>query len=355
MAFESTTPAALAAGHEGAPDVARQQQQQQQQRQRRRGRIRTAVTVVAVLGLGMAAAVWQVHAGGHGSAGMVLLSDWLGQGLAYGLVAYALLHFSRKAPPGLAAVVACLVIVGTVNYQAYRAVSLDRQAIASLARSAPLLTKIQSGAVVTEQEVRAANVGMLEPLILAQAAYSRELIAHAEAFQKAVSALQTGQMLTPASLASPGLRAQTRARLGRWRQAMAEYKTGVHAATARGKLGVQAAQVQMPAAMAGSPAQGFDAWTAELGAFIDTLEASETEAMGKIAAILDLMDAQPRGYFLDPGPPADLVFREQAMLDSYRTLVGAVVAAGQREQEAKALLDKAQSERADKITGLLKR
>lgn len=316
--------------------------------------IRTTIAVVAVIGIGLFAATYQFHAADN-EAGGNAIAGWFGEWLVYGLFAYAVFRFIPRTPPGFAIVLASLVVVGGVNYKTYTAISEDRQAFASLAKAAPLIIKIQSGEAVSDQEVRDAHVGIMEPLMLAQAAYSRDVIAIAATYTKAVSGLQPELMLTPNSLASPGIRAQTRVKLKIWQTATADYQTGLQAATARGKLGIQAAQPQMPAAMAGPASKGFNESSAQLSAYVVGLVNLNKEASGAITAMLDLMDANPGGYVVDKGPPVNLLFRDETVLAKYRQLMSAVIAAGQRESEAQTRLIKSQSDRTDKLTDLLRR
>jgi hypothetical protein len=323
-------------------------------KRKRSHRIRTFIAVVAVLAIGLFAATWQFHAADNEAGGNAVAS-WFGEWLVYGLFAYVVFRLPPRTPPGFAAVLAALVAVGGVNYKTHAAISEDRQALASLAKATPLINKIQSGAQVSDQEVKDAQVGMMEPLMLAQAAYSRDVIAITATYTKAISGLQPELMLTPTSLASPSIRVQTRAKLTVWQQATANYKSQLDAATARGKLGIQAAQSQMPAAMAGPASKGFDESSAQLSAYVGALVSSEKEASGTITAILDLMDASPGSYAVDKGPPVNLLFRDEATLARYRQLMNSVMAASQRETEAQARLVKAQSNRTDKLTDLLKR
>lgn len=321
---------------------------------RRSLRIRTAIAVVVVLGLGMFAATWQFNAADNEAGGHVV-AQWFGEWCVYGLIAYAILRAVPKLPAGSPAVLAALITVGAVNYKAHSAIAEDRQALESLAKATPLINKIQSGTLVSDQEVRDARVGMMEPLMLAQATYSREVLAIAATYEKAIGGMQPELMLTPASLASPSIRVQTRAKLKLWQQATAEYKTQLEAATARGKLAIQAAQSQMPAAMSGSASKGFDESAAQLSAYVANLVTTEREASQAIVGMLDLMDANPGGYVVDKGPPINLLFRDAATLARYRELMGAMMAASQRQQEAQARFSQAQADRAEKLGTLFKR
>lgn len=317
-------------------------------------RLRTAAAVVAVLGIGVFAATWQFKAANNEAGGRVL-AQWFGEWLVYGLVAYAILRAVPKLPARAPAVLAALIIAGAVNYKAHSAIVEDRQALDSLAKATPLINKIQSGALVSDQEVKDARVGMLEPLILAQATHSRDVLAIAATYVKAIDGMQPELMLTPASLASPSIRVQTRAKLKLWQQATADYKTQLEAATARGKLAIQAAQSQMPAAMSGSASKGFDESAAELSAYVATLVTTEREASQAIVGMLHLMDANPGGYVVDKGPPVNLLFRDPATLAKYRELMGDMMGASQRQQEGEARLVQAQADRATKLGTLFKR
>lgn len=317
-------------------------------------RIRLTVTVVVVLVAGLLAANWQFAAAGN-KAGSHAVAGWFGAWLVYGLVIYAILRAVPKLPAGAPLVLAALIVVGAVNFKAYSAIAEEQQALASLAKATPLINKLQSGTLVTDQEVRDAHVGMFEPLMLAQATYSREGLAVAATYIKAVDGLQPELMLTPASLASSSIRFQTRAKLKLWRQAVADYRSQLEAATARGKVAIQAAQAQMPDSMSGSASQGFDESAARLSTYLTDLVATEREASQSIVGLLDLMDANPGGYFVDKGPPVNLLFREESTLARYRELMGAVMAASQREQEGQDRLVKAQADLSAKLGTYLKR
>jgi hypothetical protein len=321
---------------------------------RRSLRIRTAIAVLVVLALGMFAATWQFNAADNGAGGHVV-AQWFGEWCVYGLIAYAILRAVPKLPAGSPAVLAALIIVGSVNYKVHSAIAEDRLALESLAKATPLFNKIQSGTLVSDQEVRDARVGMMEPLMLAQATYSREVFAINEAYEKAIGVIQPELMLTPASLASPSIRVQTRAKLKLWQQATAECKTQLEAAMARGRLAIQAAQSQMPPAMSGSASKGFDESAAQLSAYMENLVTTEREARQAIVGMLDLMDANPGSYVVDKGPPINLLFRDAATLAKYRELMNAIFAASQRVQEGQARLSKAQADRAEKLGTLFKR
>lgn len=317
-------------------------------------RVRTSIAVVTVLTIGLFAATWQFQAAGNESGGN-LIGFWFGKWLVFGFFAYFAFRLIPRRPPGLAVIAAACVVVCGVNYKTHRAISEDREAFDSLAKAAPFIIKIQSGGQVSDQEVKDANVGMIQPILLALASYSRDVVTIAGTYNKVISDLQLELVLSPASLESPRIRIQTHEKLKTWQQATAEYKNQLEAATARGKLGIKAAQSQMPATLANSASKGFDESSLQLSAYVAGLVASENDARRAIKEILDLMDSSSGNYVVDKGPPATLLFGDQATLVRYRQLMNTVTASSQRETEAQARLIKAQSNLTDKMTDLLTR
>ena len=181
----------------------------------RKARIQTAVALVVVFTLGLFAATWQFKMADN-EAGSHAVASWFGEWLVYGLIAYAILRAIPKMPYGVPAVLAAVITVGAVNWKAYAAITEDRRALESLARATPLTNKVQSGVPVSDKEVVDARIGVLEPLLLAQAAYGREVAAIATNYQQAIAGLAPEQMLTPASLGSSDVRFQTGAKLKIW-------------------------------------------------------------------------------------------------------------------------------------------
>lgn len=315
---------------------------------------RAVIAVVAVLGIGLFAATWQLHAADN-ETGESAVFRWFGEWMVYGLVAYVIVRFIPRQPPGLAAVLAALVVVGGVNYKAHAAISEERQALSSLSRAAPLLNKMQTGAAVSDQEVKDARVGVLEPLLLAQANFGREVAVIADTYQTAVTQLAFEKMLLPASLAAPNGRYETRTKLKIWAQAANEYSSQVASATARAKLGVKAAVRQMPEVYARSTKSGFEESAAQMTAFVDRHVTMENEAGQAVTALLDLLDSNPNAFVVDRGPPPNLLFRDEAVLAAYRERLNAVLDVGKREGENQALFMQTQASRTERLEGMLKK
>lgn len=219
---------------------------------------------------------------------------------------------------------------------------LEQQALDSAAMAAPLLDKIDAGGSVTDQEVKDARIGLLEPIMLVKAAYRRETDAIEVRYVQEVMALKPQLMLSTAYLASPALRSQTRSQLGPWKQAIAAHKVQMEAANARGLRGIKATEPLFPASVYQPIARGFGRAVRLNGDFVASLVASETAVVAGVAALLDLLDAtNPQDYVFEQDPAPRLLFRDQATLNRYNQLLNSVKSASQESAKAKARLSQA--------------
>lgn len=321
-------------------------------RLKRNKRIRYGLTVLTVLVIGQVAAGWQVYAAGD-EGGSYSVGYWFGECLVYGLIAYAVLRLSFWKPPGGAALLTAIVIVCGVNYKACTAISENREVRAVLAAAAPLLNKMQSGAALSDQDVKDARVGVLQPLMLAQAAFSRDIDTAATAYLSEIDAVHAEAILTPRYLATRSLRDQTRAKLIISHQATAGYEQRLHAATTRWRLGIQAAKSQLSPAMANGVSRGFEKSSAQLSAYVEALVSSEEKVSESITSILDLIDASPGVRVEGNGTSAILLFPDEQSLVRYRELVKDVSIASQIEVDARTTLMQGQTESIATLTRLL--
>ena len=144
-----------------------------ERRRTRSMRMRTFFAVIAILAIGVWAATLQFRAADDDAGGNAI-GRWVGEWTVYALVAYFVFRLVPKLPRGTPAVLAALVLVGAVNLKAYAAIAEDRAAMISLAKAAPLMSQLQGGGTLSDQQVRDARVGVLEPLMLAQATFGRK-------------------------------------------------------------------------------------------------------------------------------------------------------------------------------------
>lgn len=323
-------------------------------RQKRRDGVRNLFIAATIVGVGVLATYGQLHLANHKAAGPAiarLLVTWV----LYGLFAYAIVRAVPRIHRSAPAVIAATVIAAGVNYYTYTGLSEERQARASLAKAAPLIKRIQAGTPVSDQEVREARIGILEPILLVKAAYTRDVNAIGATYTQEIEALHPPLMLAPATLVSPSLRAQTRAKLKKWQQLSSSYKSQVEAAGARGKHAIRAAEAQLPASMSGSGTKGFDQSAALLNSYAANLVASDAAAGAAISTLLDFMDIHPDRYALDnKASPARLLFSDEPTLARYRELMGRVVASFEQEKKAKERLLQTQAAQNARIDELIK-
>ena len=90
-------------------------------------------------------------------------------------------------------------------------------------------------------------------------------------------------------------------------------------------------------------------------AYVSTVVTSDREVRQVILGMLALMASNAGASVVDQGPPANLLFRDEATLNRYRGLMGSMLAAIQREQESPANFTQAQTDRAARVGALLKR
>lgn len=311
--------------------------------------MKTSIAVAAIGAAGLFAASWQFSSVGEESND---LARWFGTWLVYGLFAYVLSRFVPKVSSGMALLLATSVVVFGINWQAYEAVSEIRQFKVSLARAAPLFSQMLSGKPVSDKEVKDAQIGFLEPLLIAQATTSREVVALTENYHKAAEDMKLGDIFVPANLALPERRFQLRMTLKHWEQVSKEYKVQMDAATARGKLASQAALSSMPKDFAAGAASGIAESADQNNGFVSATVAAELDAIKGMTAILDLLDGKPNGFVLGKGQTPNLLFREESMLAAYRQHFNKVVEAGARQQQERERFLQWQTSRVDRLGGL---
>lgn len=335
------------------PNDSRAEELTADRRRKWRSVLKTSFAVIAVLAVGVFAANWQFQHSGN-EAGSSAIAGWFGEWLVYGFIAYVLLRAVQpRLPIKLPAVIAALIAVGGVNWKAYDGIAEERQARDSLALAAPFLSRILSGSIVSDNEIVGARIGTLEPLLLAQAAHSREVKAIADSYEAAFKGLQLEQALAATSAGTSAGRLDTRSKLKLWALAVTEYKSQMAGATARGKLGVGAAVAKMPHSY-GTARAGFDEATAQLTAFVESQSALELEASEAVSAILDVLDASPGAYFISKDPTPNLLFRDEATLMNYQRRNAALMDVIERQQQERDRYLALQTSRTERITDLLK-
>lgn len=203
----------------------------------------------------------------------------------------------------------------------------------SLAQAEPLLAMLRAGMVLSDDAIVGADVGLVEPLLLAHATHQRDVVALAVAHEEAGGALPLEQLLSPAALGSPAMRAALRVHAAQRASAAASYTQQLQAAGANARLRLQAALQAMPAGCFDAALQDFDADHALLAARARAQQASARDAEAAIGALLDVIDRARDVRVIQGRRGVELQFRSAAALQAYQRHLGAAQHAFEREHE----------------------
>jgi len=206
----------------------------------------------------------------------------------------------------------------------------------ALAQAEPLLSMIRSGMLVSDEEIFDADVGVVEPLLLAQAAHNRDVVALAVAQEEEIAGPDPEQLLTPTALAWAGQRSLIRTKMLQRMHAAAQYRSDLHAAGDRGRLRLLSALAQMPSNHFGAAVGEFDSAMAPLLAYADGLDETTRETGRAIVAILDLLEKNPSVRVIDTGQRLQLEFANRSAAVQYQRHLGAVARAVTRQRDNEA-------------------
>ncbi len=318
-----------------------------------RPRIRSAAIVAACLVVGVVCANWQYRLAGH--EGPTPVAFWLGEWMVWGLLSYVAFRAIPRLAFGLAPLFAALVVAGGVNFKAYQTLSFEREVKESIAKAAPLISRIDGGANVSDDEIRRAQLGIFEPLILAKVANTREVLAISNRHESAVAQLEPDQWFTPASLSTSESRQQVLLRLAQSKQEVDDYKAQMESAAARSRLSVKALSAQMPKELGDGVVRGFDDRAAFLAAFVREYAEASNQMVDATAELLTALENAPRSFVIVKGPPQSIQFKDQAALDTYRGQMARVAAAAERIQKARLSLLSASRRGNDELSDFLEK
>lgn len=307
----------------------------------------TALAAMLVLFVGIYIATYQTETTRYAVDTDVayLVGNWF----VWGLIAFFLLRAVIKKPPWLPAIAASLVLVGGLNYTVHNSVSEQEEILGSAARAAPLLTKIGAGQAVSEREVLAQRIGALEPIVLAHAAFGRDLLSIRDKYDSSIASLDLGAVLTPASLASPSHRAESRRKIELMREAMNQFQTSVKASVAQNRIAIVAGYSLLPDRLRASGLSGLDDGMTQFSSLLTTLAQADRDLRSAATDLLDLMDANAGRYAAVKGPPANLLFRDEPTLRRYQSLISSIEKAADLEQQALSRFLQAQAVAGEKL------
>lgn len=316
--------------------------------------LKLVATVVAIVFVGLYVAGLQFDS--IGDHGPTPVATWFGEWTVYGLLMWGVLRAALPAHRQTwASVVAALFIVIGVNWYAYGEVSQARAAIESLVRATPLMEKIQSGTVVSDEEVRVAKIGLLEPVVLAQAKYSREILEANRIIEKAASDLAEANILHPETLATEDGRRTARLKIEMFDKAALTYQAQLELIDSRRRMQVAAAVSSVPKQHAARVQSGMDEGTQQFKRHSQVQLRAIKVSKDSVVGILDLLDANADKFSLYKGPPPNLRFSDLGVLGQYRSHVANLTAASNDEEESRAAFVKAQAEAARKVEKALSR
>lgn len=318
-----------------------------------RHRLKSAGIVIACLVAGVASANWQFSLAKH--EGPTPVAYWFGEWMVWGLLSYVAFRSIPRVPARLAPVFAALVVVGGVNFKAYEALSLEREFKVSLAKAAPLVSRIDGGEEVTDEEIRRAQVGVFEPLLLVKVAGTRDVLAIKRAHEQAIAALEPDKWLVPTALGASESRQLILNRLAQARQEVASYKVQMEAAAARLRLGITSLSAQMPGRTGEGVVKGFDGKAGFVAAFVRDYAEASNLMIDAATEIVTSLEQAPRSFVIVKGPPQNILFNDQAGLDAYRGQMAKVAAAGQKVEQAKLALANAGRRGNDELSDFLEK
>jgi hypothetical protein len=206
----------------------------------------------------------------------------------------------------------------------------------SLAQAEPLLGMLRAGMVVSDEEIVDADVGIVEPWLMAQAAHHREMVALAVAYETVIGGPEPEQMLQPASLASASHRAFIREIVRQRTLAAATYKRDLQAATLRGRARLSSALQQMPAGSFASALDAFDQAMAPLTAYVDGLDSTARHSGEAMDAVLDFVERERGVRLVQSGRVLRLEFQSPEAAAEYQRRLSAVTHALARERHVEA-------------------
>lgn len=281
----------------------------------RKAQLRTSTVVGVVLILGFVAAnALMRHVPVRGDAS---LAYWSGQYMVVALLGYGVMRLITKWPYGFAAIAAAVLFVGGINLQAWktsRAYSFET----SIKKSAPFMNAMMNGEEVSDADIRAAKVGLMEPMLLIEAALSREMTAASKTFDAELTGLDMEEAFGPESLGTEAGRRTARGKIKASRETTREFLLVGREIITRGEERMRAA-LRKSSLPSESFLQGYLANVAKLSKYFDGLEQVGAQIATEQSALLTLLDQNTRHFALQHDASPHLVFDDDQVLASYRS------------------------------------
>lgn len=310
-----------------------------------------AATVLVVLIFGVIFANWYAE---HRMAQAVAreIPRLMGEWSVYTLFAYLALRYApgfTRAMPGL---LAAVFFVAGVNYSNYKQVDLLAKTRVSLAAATPILMQIQSGMSIEAGDIRSANIGLFEPVVIAAAESAKRITAAQKNYLKELAESGFGVALAPATLSTQNGRARARFTITTVERLTNDYLLETEAALKAGNASVKSAVVQMPKELS-TVFDSYKSKTDQSLQHIQELRAIENGLIKCARDIITLLDNASGSFHVSPAPQQFLIFQQPETARAYNNLIARFGDLAKQEGDLNERVRKQQVEGVDKLANAL--
>lgn len=317
----------------------------------RKTAFRYATTILVILLSGVIFANWHAE---HRMAQAVAreIPRMIGEWSVYTLFAYLAFRYAPGFTRSIPGLLAAMFFVAGVNYSNYKQVDLLVTTRASLAAATPILMQIQSGRPIEASDIRAANIGLFEPIVIAAADSAKRITAAQTQYQKELAESGFGVVLAPATLSTPSGRARARLTITTVERLTNDYLLETEAALKAGNASVKSAVMQMPKELS----TVFDSYKSKTDQSLQNIQELRVIENGLIKCakdIVTLLDNASGTFHASPGPQQLLLFQQPGTASAYNSLIARFAELAKQEGDLNERVRKQRVEGVDKLTNAL--
>ena len=317
----------------------------------RKPAFRYATTILVVLLSGVIFANWYAE---HRMAQAVSreIPRMMGEWSVYTLFAYLAFRYAPGFTRSIPGLLAALFFVAGVNYSNYKQVDLLVKTRASLAAATPILMQIQSGRPIEASDIRAANIGLFEPIVIAAADSAKRITAAQTQYQKELAESGFGVALAPATLSTPNGRARARFTITTVERLTNDYLLETEAALKAGNASVKSAVMQMPKELS----TVFDSYKSKTDQSLQHIQELRVIENGLIKCardIVTLLDNASGSFHASPGTQQLLLFQQPGTASAYNSLIARFAELAKQEGDLNERVRKQRVEGVDELTNAL--
>ncbi|WP_431050497.1 hypothetical protein [Roseateles sp. L2-2] len=249
-----------------------------------------------------------------------------------------------------AALVGALGLSACNPYVAY----LAHQEDASIVKAAPFFESMQRGVFPTDAEIKAANIGAFESMLLAQVAYRRAIDSAMVDYETQWSSLGVEEMLDPEFLLDPQNRASARAALQAaepWHAAFRQRFTTVIDSAEQEIKGLIASSLIRQEAKT----RTMEEYTSRMRDYLHAATAVRAQHQILLLDLLKFLDEHPKAFRLSGGDDPSLIFRDVALEDQFHRHLDHINAVLDRSALQDQAFDEAQAKSVQRANEALKR